>query len=122
MSNYLTHEDQESSQFKIPFDRIEAAIAKDTNDFNELIEILGLDPNKDLAGSNLSQFELEEANLSNANLSYCRLDQANLRKANLSGANLTGANLSNCDLNNANLKGANLTNANFKILFKRSKV
>ena len=98
-----------------------------TEDFLELLRIIGLDSKKELSGQDLNGLDLSSvdlsdcnltranfsnANLSNANLSGADLSQANLSNANLSGANLSQANLSNANLSGANLSQANLSNAN----------
>lgn len=113
MSNSVPHEDEGRELVA----RIEKAIAQDTDDFNELTEILGLDPKTYFAGGNLSQFNLENADLSGADLHFCRLDQANLKNANLSNSNLRQVNSTNSDLTGANLtgvdlRGSDLTNSN----------
>lgn len=106
MSNYAPNEDNLGS-------RIEQAINQDTNDFNQLIEILGFDPKTDFAEGNLSEFDLQNTSLTRGDFNHTRFDQANLSGADLSNANLIGANLSNADLSNADLIGANIKGTNF---------
>jgi uncharacterized protein YjbI with pentapeptide repeats len=106
MSNYAPNEDNLGS-------RIEQAINQDTNDFNQLIEILGFDPKTDFAEGNLSEFDLQNTSLTRGDFNHTRFDQANLLGADLSNANLKGANLSNTDLSNADLTGANIKGTNF---------
>lgn len=113
MSSYPPREDEVTKKF-VHVQKIEQAIERDTNDFKELTEILGLDPKTDFAKGNLSEFELQNADLANADLNHSRLDQAYLQNADLSNTDLTGVNFSNCDLTDANLTGANLTNASFR--------
>jgi len=88
----------------------------DTDDLEELSELLGLDLLKDYAGADLREVELSGKNLEGADFSYtdlqgANLSHANLRSANLEGANLSQANLSHSDLTGADLSSANLTGA-----------
>ncbi len=84
----------------------------ETNQFSELVQIAGLNLQKDFEGIDLSGEDLSEDNLSQANLSFANLSDTNLRSTNLSGANLKGANLSGANLRNANLSHADLSGAN----------
>ena len=110
MSNYVPSEDETLQNLG---ERIERAVSQNTNDFNQLTEILGFDPTTDFAEGNLSEFDLHDAVLVGGDFNHTRFDQANLSKADLSNANLTGANFSNADLSNANLTGANVKGTNF---------
>jgi uncharacterized protein YjbI with pentapeptide repeats len=66
-----------------------------------------------LAGTDLSIFNLTGANLSNANLANANLRATNLSDANLIGADLSHALLEDADLTRANLSDANLIGADF---------
>jgi uncharacterized protein YjbI with pentapeptide repeats len=74
-----------------------------TDNFFELVKILGHDPKKDYAGANL-----HKCDLSNGDLQGAILRQTDLSHANLSGTDLRGADLSGADLTNANLSNAKL--------------
>ena len=65
----------------------------------------------DLAGADLTEFNLAGANLAKADLSGARLEGANLSGANLSRAKLFRADLSQADLSRASLFKANLSQA-----------
>ncbi|MGE5740803.1 MAG: pentapeptide repeat-containing protein [Candidatus Aminicenantes bacterium RBG_16_66_30] len=65
----------------------------------------------DLAKADLSGARLEGANLSGSNLSRAKLFRADLSQADLSRASLFKANLSQADLGCANLNGADLSGA-----------
>jgi hypothetical protein len=118
MSNYVPSEDETLQNLS---ERIERAISQNTNDFNQLTEILGFDPKTDFAEGNLSEFDLQNASLAGGDFNHTRFDQANLSGANLKDANLKGANssnadLSDADLSNANLNGSNLRDANLAVV------
>ena len=106
MSNYAPNEDNLGS-------RIEQAINQDTNNFNQLTEILGFDSKTDFAEGNLSEFDLQNARLAGGDFNHTRFDQANLSEANLSNTDLRGANFSKANLSNADLTGAKVKGANF---------
>lgn len=74
-------------------DLIRRVTEAETSNFLEIAEIAGLNLIEDLAGADLSSFDLKNANLRGADL----------RETNLSGADLSGA-----DLRDANLSGASL--------------
>jgi len=72
---------------------------------------------KNLSGTDLSEFdlvgvEMRKVDLQWANLQWANLQEANLQWANLQEANLQGANLQEANLQGANLRGADLQNTN----------
>jgi uncharacterized protein YjbI with pentapeptide repeats len=114
MLNYDMSEDENLAQFN---DRVQQAIDVDTNNFNELVKILGFDPKTHFTEGNLSEFDLEGASLTNADLHQTDFTQANILDADLSNSNLKDAkfnhtNLTNVYLINTDLTGADLTDAN----------
>ncbi|MDJ1176847.1 pentapeptide repeat-containing protein [Roseofilum capinflatum] len=114
-------------------DLITQITTANTENFQELAQIAGLNLAQDLAGAkllgtNLNGLDLSEANLSHvylrgAELCDVDLSSANLQQANFGGADLSGAYLSDANLEGANfhraslalanLSGANLTGADF---------
>ena len=86
-------------------DLIKRVTKAETSNFLEIAEIAGLNFAEDLAGANLSGFNLRDANLKGADLR-----ETNLSGADLSGADLTNANLSNADLTDALMKNTRFGN------------
>ena len=114
-------------------DLITQITTANTDHFQELAQIAGLNLSQDLAGAkllgtNLNGLDLSEANLERVYLrgaELCDVDfsSTNLQQANFGGADLSGAYLSDANLEGANfhraslalanLSGANLTGADF---------
>jgi putative membrane protein len=92
-------------------DVFQQVIEADTRNFLELAQLAGLDIKKDLAGANLSRFDLRNADLRNADLRNADLRGTDLRDADLRNANLRGADLRNANRRGANLRGADLRGA-----------
>lgn len=92
--------------------RIQSFREADTDDLEELSELLGLDLLKDYAGADLREVDLSYKKLEGADFSYSDLQGANLSHSNLRGANLEGANLSKANLTHADLTDADLSSAN----------
>lgn len=95
----------------------ELAQAPEETSVIRFLSILGLSPQEDLHGADLSGISLNgealaDCDLRSADLSQVDLRSANLKRANLAQADLVGADLSEADLSGANLSGANLTDAN----------
>lgn len=125
---YQPHFDQTPA-----LDLITQITTANTDNFQELADMAGLNLAQDLAGAkllgtNLNGLDLSEANLSRVYLrgaELCDVDfsSANLQQANFGGADLSGAYLSDANLEGANfhraslalanLSGANLTGADF---------
>jgi uncharacterized protein YjbI with pentapeptide repeats len=84
-------------------DLIQRVTEAETSNFLEIAEIAGLNLVEDLAGANLSGFDLRDANLRGADL----------RETNFSGADLSGADLRDTNLSGANLRGAVIKNTQF---------
>jgi uncharacterized protein YjbI with pentapeptide repeats len=84
-------------------DLIQCVTEAETSNFLEIAEIAGLNLVEDLAGANLSGFDLRNANLRGADL----------RETNLSGADLSGADLRDTNLSGANLRDAVIKNTRF---------
>lgn len=97
--------------------RIQSFREADTDDLEELSELLGLDLLKDYAGADLREVDLSYKKLEGADFSYSDLQGANLSHSNLRGANLEGANLSKANLTHADLTDANLSSANLTEAF-----
>lgn len=92
-------------------DLSQQVVEAETEDFLELVKIVGLNLAKDFAGADLSFTNLSGADLNHANLSHANLSGADLSHAKLNGADLSHAKLSGADLSDANLSFAKLSGA-----------
>lgn len=92
---------------------IQSLLNADTDDFAQLVKIVGLDILHDFSGADLRNVNLENAELINADLSNANFENANLREVNLTQSNLSESNFTNADLSGANLENSNLRGANF---------
>lgn len=72
---------------------------------------------KNLEGSDFSNFDLQNLDLSGANLKGVILTSADLRGVNFGHSNLENASLENAYCKNANFSGANLKGTNLKGTF-----
>ncbi|MDB9518422.1 pentapeptide repeat-containing protein [Roseofilum reptotaenium CS-1145] len=91
-----------------------------TDNFQELAEIAGLNLAQDLAGAkllgtNLNGLDLSEANLCRVYLRGAELCDVDLSSANLQNANFGGADLSGAYLSDAHLEGANFHRASLAL-------
>ncbi len=95
-------------------DVFQRVIDANTTNFLELAQMAGLDIKKDLAGANLSGFDLRNADLRGADLRDADLSNTDLRGADLSDADLRGAKLSDADMRDANRRGADMRDADLR--------
>ncbi len=77
-----------------------------SENFLELLEVLGIDPKVELKGGDLVGLDLSISDLRGADL-----EEADLVGANLTGTDLRGANLKNAQLDNAIMTGTKLWEA-----------
>ncbi len=92
---------------------IEKISRANTDNFQELCHLAGLNPTEDLAGAKLLGAHLNGVDLSGANLSQVYLRGAELCDIDLSNAHLENAHFGGADLSGAYLSDAQLTGANF---------
>jgi uncharacterized protein YjbI with pentapeptide repeats len=95
-------------------DRLQLLAQASTSDLLALAQLVGLDPQRDLAGGKFVGANLSGMDLSNAQLAGSNFRGAILTDADLSGADLTQSNFRGADLSGAYLEGANLTQADFR--------
>jgi hypothetical protein len=95
-------------------DRLQLLAQSSTPDLLALAQLVGLDPQRDLAGGKFVGANLSGIDLSNAQLAGSNFRGAILTDADLSGADLTQSNFRGADLSGAYLEGANLTQADFR--------
>jgi hypothetical protein len=111
-----THPDAETLREKemILGDRLQLLANASTSNLLALAQLVGLDPQRDLAGGKFVGANLSGIDLSNAQLAGSNFRGAILTDADLNGANLTQSNFRGADLSGAYLEGANLTQADFR--------
>jgi len=101
-------------------DLITQITTANTNNFQELAQVAGLNLAEDLAGAkllgtNLNGLDLSEANLCRVYLRGAELCDVDFSHANLQQANFGGADLSGAYLSDANLEGANFHRASLAL-------
>ena len=95
-------------------DRLQLIAHAPTADLLTLAQLVGLDPQRDLAGGKFVGANLSGIDLSGANLANSNFRGAILTDGDLSGANLANSNFRGADLSGAYLENANLTKADFR--------
>jgi len=95
-------------------DRLKELAQAPNLDLIALAQLVGLDPQRDLAGGKFVGVNLNGIDLSNAALTDSNFRGAILTDADLSGANLAGSNFRGADLSGAYLEGANLIQTDFR--------